>query len=72
MIEKYYKRVKNGKTIELHLHKENEDETTTSIIYPKPEGSSWYEDKEFVELECLDEWLDEGLSSGIFTSLQQS
>ena len=69
MIEKYYKRVKNGKTIELHLHKE-ENEETRVIIYPQPKEGSWYEDKEFIEIDNLDEWLDEGLESGIFTSLQ--
>ena len=70
MFEKYYKRVKNGKTVELHLHKE-EDEITKSIIYPEPKKDSWYEDKEFVELECLDDWLDEGLKCGIFTCSPQ-
>lgn len=70
MIEKYYKRVTNGKTIELHLYKE-ENEKTKAIIYPKPTESKWYQNNEFVEIDSLDEWLDEGLKSKIFTSLQQ-
>jgi len=66
--ETYYKRVVNGKTLEIHLFIEDQEKNiTTSIIYPETETDKHYDFKEFVELNDLDQWLDEGLASGIFT-----
>ena len=61
---KYYKRVVEGETIELHLH-ENKDGMTIAKIYPES-GNEDYKYEEFIEINEIDEWMDEGLKTRIF------
>lgn len=63
---KYYKRVKNGKVIDLHVHKEFND-YVESIIYPANKTELYYEFKDFIELENVDEFLDTGIENSIFS-----
>jgi len=63
---KYYKRIKNNKVVELHVHKENKDYVTCKI-YPEPSKQEYYNIDEFVKVDTLDEWLDTGISEKIFT-----
>lgn len=62
----YYKRVKNNKVIELHVHKENKDYATCKI-YPEPSKEEYYNFDEFEKVDTLNEWLDIGLTEKIFT-----
>lgn len=63
---KYYKRVKNNKIVELHVHKEY-DNYVTCKIYPQPSKEEYYNLIEFQEVDSLDEWLDTGINEKIFT-----
>lgn len=63
----YYKRVKNNKVVQLHVHKQYEDYGTCKI-YPQPLAEEYYNFDEFTEVGSLDEWLDIGLSEKIFTT----
>ena len=63
---KYYKRVKSGKVIELHVHGEH-DSYVTCKIYPEPVKEEYYKFEDFVEVDSLDEWLDIGITEKIFT-----
>lgn len=58
----YYKRVVNGTTKELHYQEECKDYYKGKSY---PENLDSFNENELVELE-LDEWLDEGLYTGIF------
>lgn len=61
----YFKRVENGKVVDLHIH-EHKGEEVLSKIYPTPQKDSYYKIEEFEELDNVDDWLDVGLEVGIF------
>lgn len=63
----YYKRVKNNKVLQLHIHKEYSNYVTCKV-YPEPSTEEYYNFDEFTEVGSLDEWLDIGLSEKIFTT----
>lgn len=63
----YYKRVVNGQTIELHLH-ENRKDYILAKKFPESEDIGNFKDKEFIEIDGIDKWLDEGLKVGIFNT----
>lgn len=60
----YYKRVVEGKTIELHI-REHKEEYVIGKVYPETENTV-FKTKELIPLEDVNEFLDEGLSTGIF------
>ena len=59
---KYFKRVVNGITTELHYHEDRGDYMKGKSY---PENVDSFNENELEELE-LDEWLDEGLRIGVF------
>ena len=61
----YYKRVVEGITTELHLH-EDRNEYIVAKKYPESGNNDIYNKNEFIQLETCDDWLDEGIRSGIF------
>lgn len=62
---RYFKRVKDGKVLDLHIHREYND-YVSSVIYPSTKEELYYNFKDFIELDNVDEWLDEGLKEKIF------
>lgn len=61
---KYYKRIVSGEVKELHYHDDRGDYIKGKSY---PECMDSFNEKELEELE-LNDWLDEGLKSGIFKS----
>jgi len=61
----YYKRIKNGEVVELHIHEEKDGYVVATII-PEPKNEDeFYLMNEMVELEDIDELLDAGIDSKI-------
>lgn len=65
MMIKYFKRIENGKVVDLHVH-ENKEDGVYSKIYPTPQNDTYYNMDDFEELDNVDELLDVGLEVGIF------
>lgn len=63
---KYYKRVVDNKTLDIHSH-EIKEETIVAKVFPENYGE-FFNTKDLIELEGVDEFLDEGLKNNLFIS----
>jgi hypothetical protein len=61
---KYYKRVVDGKTLDIHMH-EIKDNLIIAKMYPENYGEI-FNTKDLIELDNVNEFLDEGLKTKIF------
>jgi len=61
----YYKRVVEGKTVQLHML-EDREEFTVGKVFPENEENIVYNGDEMVEMVDVNEWLDAGIECKIF------